>query len=49
VFAFIQKFALTTEDQLSFLGPVDIDGQSPQDAARAWVDANKDIWSAWFS
>ena len=49
VFAFIQKFMLTTEDQLSFLGPVDIDGVSPAEAARAWVDANESVWSAWFS
>jgi glycine betaine/proline transport system substrate-binding protein len=49
VFAFVQKFVLSTEDQLSFLGPVDIDGVSPKDAARAWVDANKSVWSAWFN
>lgn len=49
VFAFFEKFTITTEDQLAFLAPVDIDGRSASDVAREWVDNNKDVWSGWFS
>ena len=37
----------TTEDQISMIAAVEIDGQSVEDAAQAWVDANEDVWRAW--
>lgn len=49
VFAFFEKFRITTEDQLAFLSPVDIDGRSAADVAREWVDNNKSVWSSWFN
>ncbi len=49
VFNFFQKFALTTDDQLSFLGPVDIDKVDPAQAASDWIAANEATWSTWFS
>jgi glycine betaine/proline transport system substrate-binding protein len=49
VFNFFQKFALTTDDQLSFLGPVDIDKVEPAKAASDWIAANEATWSVWFS
>jgi len=49
VFSFFEKFTITTDDQLAFLAPVDIDGRSAAEVAREWVDNNKDVWSAWFS
>ncbi|MEY4820347.1 MAG: hypothetical protein RL200_1059 [Actinomycetota bacterium] len=49
VFNFFQKFALTTDDQLSFLGPVDIDKVDPAQAASDWIAANEATWSVWFS
>jgi hypothetical protein len=49
VFNFFQKFALTTDDQLSFLGPVDIDKVDPAKAASDWIAANEATWSVWFS
>lgn len=48
VYAFLEKFTITTEDQLGFLAPVDIDGRSAAEVAREWVDANKAVWEAWF-
>jgi glycine betaine/proline transport system substrate-binding protein len=47
VFAFLEAFRLTTEDQLSMLPPVEIDGLDPTEVARDWVEANEAIWSAW--
>ncbi|MBU6200688.1 MAG: hypothetical protein KJS90_01655 [Acidobacteria bacterium] len=49
VHAFFEKFTITTEDQLTFLTQVDIDGMSPADAAAEWVKNNEAVWSAWFS
>ncbi|MCB8977749.1 MAG: ABC transporter substrate-binding protein [Ardenticatenaceae bacterium] len=37
----------TTEDQISMIAAVEIDGQSVDDAAQAWLDANEDIWHGW--
>jgi len=47
VFSFLQAFALTTEDQLSMLPPVEIDGLDPAAVAADWVAANESIWSTW--
>jgi len=47
VLAFLEKFTMSTDDQLGFLAPVDIDGRSAAEVAREWVDANKAIWEAW--
>lgn len=49
VFAFFKAFALSTDDQLSFLGPVDIDKVDPAKAAADWIAANEATWSTWFS
>jgi glycine betaine/proline transport system substrate-binding protein len=49
VFAFFKAFTLTTDDQLSFLGPVDIDKVDPAVAAADWIAANEATWSTWFS
>jgi len=37
----------STEAQIGMIAAVEIDGQSVEDAAQAWVDANEDVWSAW--
>jgi glycine betaine/proline transport system substrate-binding protein len=47
VFSFLQAFTLTTEDQLSMLPPVEIDGLDPAAVAADWVAANESIWSTW--
>ncbi|HSM43943.1 MAG TPA: glycine betaine ABC transporter substrate-binding protein [Acidimicrobiia bacterium] len=47
VFAFLEAFTITTEDQLSMLPAVEIDGEDPADVAAEWVSANEDVWSAW--
>ena len=47
VFAFLEAFTMTTEDQLGMLPAVEIDGEDPADVAAEWVSANEDVWSAW--
>ena len=49
VFNFFKNFKFTTADQLSTLGPVEIDGESAADIAAAWIAANEAVWSAWFN
>lgn len=47
VWAFLNDFTMTTDDQLSMLPPVEIDGREPADVAAEWVADNEDVWSAW--
>ena len=47
VFTFLSNFKITTEDQLSMLPPVEIDGDDPVAVAQKWVDDNEAVWSAW--
>ena len=48
VFDFFKKFKFTTEDQLSTLGPVEIDGRPASELAAEWIAANEATWSEWF-
>ncbi len=47
VYSFLEKFTMTSEDQLSMLPAVEIDGEDPEDVAAKWVADNADVWSAW--
>ncbi len=47
VFAFLQAFAITTEDQLEMLPPVEIDGDDPEAVAAKWVADHEDTWRSW--
>ncbi|HEY5663316.1 MAG TPA: glycine betaine ABC transporter substrate-binding protein [Ilumatobacter sp.] len=47
VYAFLQKFTITTADQLEMLPPMEIDGEDPAAVAADWVAAHKDAWQAW--
>ncbi len=44
---FLKNFNLSNEDQIAMLGAVEVDGQSVEEAAQAWVDANEAKWKAW--
>lgn len=48
VWSFLEKFELTDEDQLEMLPKVEIDKEDPADVATEWIDANEDVWKAWF-
>jgi glycine betaine/proline transport system substrate-binding protein len=47
VLAFLEAFTITTEDQLSMLPAVEIDGEDAADVAARWIAENEDVWSAW--
>ncbi len=49
VLAFLEKFTLTNEDQLSMLPAVEIDGEDASDVAAQWIADNEAIWSTWLS
>jgi glycine betaine/proline transport system substrate-binding protein len=49
VFAFLQNFTITTDDQLEMLPSVEIDGEDPADVAAEWVSNHQDAWSAWLN
>ncbi len=47
VFAFLAAFQLQNEDQDAITFAMDVEGDSPEAAAQAWVDANESVWRAW--
>ncbi len=47
VYTFLENFTITTDDQLSMLPPVEIDGDDPAAVAEKWVQDNEDVWRAW--
>lgn len=49
VFSFIQKFKLTTDQQLALLPAVELDKRDAADVAAEWIAANEAVWSDWFS
>ena len=49
VWSFLQKFTITTEDQLTMLPPVELDGEDVDAVAAQWIADNESKWSAWLS
>ena len=47
VYAFLQKFELSTEDQLSMLPSAEIDGTPAEEVAAKWIADNEAVWKAW--
>lgn len=47
VHTLLSNMNYSTEDQIEMIAAVEIDGQSVEDAAQAWLDANEDVWRAW--
>ncbi len=47
VYQFIKNFNYSTQDQIEMIAAVELDGKSPEEAARAWIEANEDKWQAW--
>ena len=43
----LSNFNYTTKDQISMIAAVELDGKTPEEAARAWVDENEATWKAW--
>jgi glycine betaine/proline transport system substrate-binding protein len=43
-YQFLQNFNYTTKDQISMMAAVELDGKSADEAAAAWIAANKAVW-----
>ncbi|MEZ4673256.1 MAG: ABC transporter substrate-binding protein [Caldilineaceae bacterium] len=46
-YALLHNMQYSTEDQISMIAAVELDGVSVEDAAQAWIDANAAVWNAW--
>jgi glycine betaine/proline transport system substrate-binding protein len=44
---FLEAFTITTDDQLSMLPSVEIDGEDAADVAAQWITDHEDVWSTW--
>ena len=43
----IRAFTIDNLDMGTMVGEVDLDGKSVEDVVEAWLNANKDTWTAW--
>ena len=46
-YATLTKISFTNPQIAEMAKMVDIDDMEPEDAAAAWLDANKDVWHGW--
>lgn len=37
----------STEEQTALIAIVDLDGRTPRDAARTWIDSHQSVWRSW--
>lgn len=47
VHTLLRNMSYDTETQIAMIAAVDVDGQSVEEAAQAWVDANEAVWRQW--
>jgi ABC-type proline/glycine betaine transport system substrate-binding protein len=47
--SFLAQFTITSDDQMSMLPAVEIDGDDPADVAAAWIDEHVDVWEPWLN
>jgi glycine betaine/proline transport system substrate-binding protein len=43
----LKNMNYTTQDQIGMMAAVDLNKKTPEEAAKAWIDANEKVWSAW--
>jgi glycine betaine/proline transport system substrate-binding protein len=46
-YEFLKKMQYKNDDQIGMIAATELDKQEPAAAARAWIDAHKDVWQAW--
>jgi glycine betaine/proline transport system substrate-binding protein len=46
-YQFLKNMNYSNEDQITMIAAVELDGQTPEAAAQAWIDANEAKWSGW--
>ncbi len=49
VYAFLEKFTITNDDQLEMLPSAEIDGEDIDAVAATWISNHADTWGAWLS
>jgi glycine betaine/proline transport system substrate-binding protein len=46
-YALLKAMSYDNDNQIGMIAAVDLDKKTAEQAARAWVDAHKDVWQAW--
>ena len=46
-YAFLTRFHWSTDEQVELLAAVDLDGMTPDEAARRWITTHQNVWRAW--
>jgi glycine betaine/proline transport system substrate-binding protein len=46
-YTLLKNMNYSTEDQIEMIAAVELDGKTPEEAARAWLDANPETWQGW--
>ncbi|MFC1465466.1 MAG: ABC transporter substrate-binding protein [Candidatus Brachytrichaceae bacterium NZ_4S206] len=46
-FQFLANMKLTDADQISMIADVELNGKTPAEAAKAWIEKNEAVWSQW--
>jgi glycine betaine/proline transport system substrate-binding protein len=46
-YALLQAMQYTTEDQIQMIAAVELEDQTPEEAARTWLEANEATWRTW--
>lgn len=46
-YTLLHNMQYSTDDQISMIASVELDGNSVEDAAQAWIDNNAAVWQAW--
>lgn len=46
-FQFLANMKLSDADQISMIADVELNGKTPAEAARAWIEKNEAVWSQW--
>jgi glycine betaine/proline transport system substrate-binding protein len=46
-YTLLKNINYSTEDQIQMIAAVELEGQTAEEAARAWLDANEETWQGW--
>ncbi|GAB4436850.1 MAG: ABC transporter substrate-binding protein [Anaerolineae bacterium] len=46
-YAFLKNLNYSTKDQISMIAAVELDGKTPEEAAKAWIAENEATWKTW--
>jgi glycine betaine/proline transport system substrate-binding protein len=46
-YQFLRNMSYTTEDQIEMMASLELEGQTKEQAARAWLESHESVWRAW--